>query len=534
MASSATAERRRQVFLIFLTGAAVLALEVLASRIMTPYFGVSLYIWASILSITLTFLAFGYYLGGHLTRRLAGPWLTTMFLLLPLGSAAAILLATAIFPSLFPALARFDLVFGSFVASTLLLAPPLICLSAMNPLLIALRAEGGRLGDGGAGQVFFTSTIGSVAGVVITAFVIIPNLTNFVAMLWLGVALCIAAAGVTLASAAPPPLHRRRLLAGAVLVAVCCLALLAFQERYLALATRTADRDARLALLGEYTSVFGNVKVVELSSASNRYPPIKVLLQDGTIQNRATPANSSLSMYTYVLDLLARGFAPESRSALVLGLGAGIVPRDMKRRGVEVTIVDINPGMVRAAVEHFDFVPEDFALRLADARTFVKDCPQRFDVIIVDLFQGDGTPDYLATKEFFGDLRRCLSPRGAVVMNAFFDPENREPNLRLLATVFESFKQLYYFHRPELNTFVVGLAARPPADVRFGLEDVPPALRGLVQRSLESGVTIRDVDLRGFPAFTDQQNLFSILAVEAQMGRRREIIEALPPRVLVN
>ncbi|MBI3935501.1 MAG: glycosyl transferase, partial [Betaproteobacteria bacterium] len=44
---------------IFVTGGAVLALELLASRILTPYFGVSLYIWTGILSITLVALALG-------------------------------------------------------------------------------------------------------------------------------------------------------------------------------------------------------------------------------------------------------------------------------------------------------------------------------------------------------------------------------------------------------------------------------------------------------------------------------------------
>ena len=55
--------------LIFITGAVTLSLEVLASRIMTPYFGVSLYIWAGILSITLIFLALGYQLGGQISQR---------------------------------------------------------------------------------------------------------------------------------------------------------------------------------------------------------------------------------------------------------------------------------------------------------------------------------------------------------------------------------------------------------------------------------------------------------------------------------
>src|SRR5687768_14370239 len=52
--------------ILFVTGGAILALELLASRIMTPYFGVSLYIWTGILSITLVALALGYWAGGRL------------------------------------------------------------------------------------------------------------------------------------------------------------------------------------------------------------------------------------------------------------------------------------------------------------------------------------------------------------------------------------------------------------------------------------------------------------------------------------
>ena len=47
--------------IIFVTGGAILALELLSSRILTPYFGVSLYIWSGILSITLISLAGGYW-----------------------------------------------------------------------------------------------------------------------------------------------------------------------------------------------------------------------------------------------------------------------------------------------------------------------------------------------------------------------------------------------------------------------------------------------------------------------------------------
>ena len=57
--------------IIFISGGAILALELLASRIMTPYFGVSLYIWTGILSITLVSLALGFWLGGKLAAARA-------------------------------------------------------------------------------------------------------------------------------------------------------------------------------------------------------------------------------------------------------------------------------------------------------------------------------------------------------------------------------------------------------------------------------------------------------------------------------
>ena len=57
--------------ILFVSGASILALELLASRIMTPYFGVSLYIWTGILSITLLALALGYWAGGRLAARAA-------------------------------------------------------------------------------------------------------------------------------------------------------------------------------------------------------------------------------------------------------------------------------------------------------------------------------------------------------------------------------------------------------------------------------------------------------------------------------
>ncbi len=78
---------------IFLTGALILALQVIASRIMTPYFGVSLYIWASILSTTLLFLAIGYYFGGLITQRVSERRVLFLYCAAPAISAIGLLIS---------------------------------------------------------------------------------------------------------------------------------------------------------------------------------------------------------------------------------------------------------------------------------------------------------------------------------------------------------------------------------------------------------------------------------------------------------
>ena len=164
--------------IIFISGGAILALELLASRIMTPYFGVSLHIWTGILSITLIALALGYWWGGRLASagRADGAGtarLLRLYATMPAIAAIAVMAACLVYPYAFAPLARASLLGGAFAACMVLLFVPLVAASAMNPLLVAIlleREKTGRTGDAGAGKVFFVSTIGSVAGVIVTAF----------------------------------------------------------------------------------------------------------------------------------------------------------------------------------------------------------------------------------------------------------------------------------------------------------------------------------------------------------------------------
>ena len=71
----------------------------------------------------------------------------------------------------------------------------------------------------------------------------------------------------------------------------------------------------------------------------------------------------------------------------------------------------------------------------ADARTFMRACDGGYEVVIVDLFQGDGMPDYLVTRDFFHDLKRCLGRDGIAVFNTFADLDNPLAYAHFLTTL---------------------------------------------------------------------------------------------------
>ena len=149
--------------LIFFTGAVILSLELIASKILTPFFGVSLYIWTAILSVTLIFLAIGYQFGGWMASKIDSNYYEELFIFIPFISSFFILVSTLIYPLLLPKLVGLNLLIGSFIGSLILLSIPLVLMSAMNPLLISIvKYKDDQSSDSKSGFVLFISTIGSV------------------------------------------------------------------------------------------------------------------------------------------------------------------------------------------------------------------------------------------------------------------------------------------------------------------------------------------------------------------------------------
>ena len=530
--------------ILFVSGASILALELLASRIMTPYFGVSLYIWTGILSITLLALALGYWAGGRLAARAAAgrsenSRLLRLYGLLPAVAAAGIVAACLAYPAAFPVLANWSLVGGAFAACVILLFVPLVATSAMNPLLVAvlLRDRGSHTADGGAGTVFFVSTLGSVAGVFATAFGLIPYVSNFAAALIVAMVLALLAVVVFVAAPARATKQTAAGVAGMTSLLIAA-ALLWNADRY-------TGRDGPFAYAGttwrveaSHSSLFGTVKVLRSAEhADGRY--LRMYFHDGLTQNTADSNHRSTSFYTYALEGLARAFRPQMHGALVLGLGAGMVPMRLASLGVPVEVVDIDPVARRVASRYFGFDTRKAPMHEADARTFVRRCRGSYDVAIVDLFHGDGTPEYLVTREFFRDLRTCLADGGIAVFNTFADLQRPGSYAHLLATLKTELPHIALF-RPDaggagqVNSFVVASARPLPAAARITFDDMPRQHENAFWNMLAAPIALTPQLLGGGLVITDAVNAAAHDYASVQIAYRKTVIEATPAGMLMN
>jgi MFS family permease len=153
----------------FINGFVIMGIELLGARIMAPYFGSSVHVWGSIITVFMLSLSLGYLIGGRLSSRAPGPHVYSLFFFAAaILSVPIIVLADWTMGGIF--LAIEDPRYGSLLTAMLLYFLPIAVMGMVSPYSIRLLVQSEQHSGRTAGALYFISTLGSALGTLVTSF----------------------------------------------------------------------------------------------------------------------------------------------------------------------------------------------------------------------------------------------------------------------------------------------------------------------------------------------------------------------------
>lgn len=484
---------------VFLTGASVLVVEVVAVRVLSPYYGNTIFTVSSVISVILLALSVGYWVGGALAdRRPSLRWFFGIILLSGLVSLASYTLGAMVLPSLS---VLFSITSGPLVSAALLFLLPALLLGTLSPYAVKLQSL--NFPDQGvgsaAGRIFFWSTLGSIVGSLTAGFFLIPTF---------GIDQILIANGVFL-----------------FLLGLGPLAALGVRLRgrygYWFLGTF-------FVLLAVALLAFGETKGNTLYSKDGIYE--KITIYDGVHGGRPArffQQDRSLSGAMYLdsedpLDLvyeytkyysLYKIFAPKVENALVIGGGAYSIPKALLAElpQANVDVAEIEPSLFILAKEFFG-VSDTPRLKnyVEDGRRLLRDSGEKYDLIFSDVYYSlFSVPAHFTTQEFFTLAKSRLSDEGVFIASMIGDLSRRQPSLIMaeLKTFQSVFPNSYFFavESPEKadsqNIIFVGHNSSKKTDFSSSriLENKDAVIRSLQDKEID----LRRFDLSPYPLLTD-------------------------------
>ncbi len=152
---------------------------------------------------------------------------------------------------------------------------------------------------------------------------------------------------------------------------------------------------------------------------------------------------------------------------LIIGLGGGTLVHtySLLFPQADIVIAEIDEAVVRVAGTYFDFATTNkIKVATEDGRIYVKRAGLRadkFDLVILDAFNGDYIPEHLMTAEFLEEVKKLLPDNGMVVANTFSGSRLYSAESQTYAKVFGKF---FNIHMATAGNRIVVASPQPLPD----------------------------------------------------------------------
>jgi predicted membrane-bound spermidine synthase len=448
--------RRYLYFTVFASGMTTLAIELSASRLLGPAFGVSNLVWASIIGLILIYLTLGYFIGGRWADR--SPYPQTMYKVLLWGAFTAGLVPLAARPVLRLAANAFDMLevgilFGSFTAVLLLFIVPITLLGTISPFAIRLAIDDPSRAGTVSGRIYAISTLGSFIGTFLPALVLTPLIgTTYTFLVFSGFLTLVALGGLWKSTG-----WRGTLPWLWMPVALILLALFGVRGPL----KTTAGQ------IYEGESTYNYIQVLELDGhrllrlnegqgIHSQYHP--------TILDYHGPWEQFLAAPFFIPRPDGEPYEPEMvESMAIIGLAAGTTARQATEVFGPIPIdgYEIDPQIIQVGQEYFGMTQPNLNPIAQDGRVGLERSQQRYTFIAVDAYRPPYIPWHLTTQEFFQLIRDRLKEDGVLVINVGRAPDDRRMIEALVGTISTVFPSIYVMDVPGSFNSIIYATVQP-------------------------------------------------------------------------
>jgi spermidine synthase len=445
------ASRAPLLALVFIAGMTSMALEMCASRLLAPYYGTSLFVWANLIGLVLIYLSVGYFFGGRLADR--HPSRRVLCAITAIAALATGLIPFISSPVLQWSVSGLDtanasVFYGSLLAVLALFSVPVTLLGFVSPFAVRLSVN--SVGSSGreAGGLYALSTAGSIVGTFLPVLLLIPS--------W-GVRRTLIAACVALLAASLWGLVPRWRVAVSLPGAILLVPLLLPQVAPLG-PLKTIP-----GMIYSQESFYNYIQVVKEPDGT-----MELVLNEGQAIHSVYNPNSILTGQYWDYFLAAPYFYPGGainavHRVGVIGLAGGTIAREYTAAdpGVQIDGVELDPAIVQVGRKYFGMTEPNLHVQIGDGRAYLRATHNQYDVLAIDAFQQPYIPFQLTTKEFFQEIRAHLSPTGVVCLNTGHTRNDYRLVQAFVNTLSAVFPSVYVFNVPGTFNTEVMATMRP-------------------------------------------------------------------------
>lgn len=388
-------QTHRYELISLLTGASVMILEIVGTRLIAPYFGTSTYVWTSMIGVILGSLSLGLWYGG----RLADKYDTRHDLGLIIAGSAVLVLAMSFLQE--PVLTlianqQFDLRFSSIIAAIVLFGAPSMLIGMVSPHLAKLRVTSLKTTGATIGRLEAASAIGSIGGTFLSGYWLLAYFGTRSVTLWLVILLA-----VTSFLASPKRFVWSR------------VSIIVIAGVFLVSPSYTPG------ILADIDSAYNRYQVVQ--SDYNSRTANLLIMDRQSVQSGVYPDSPSEIVFPYAKSMIRATLdLPDAKRILVIGGGAYTIPMILGKELPQafIDVAEIDPVLDKLSREYFGYTDlPNLHVYHEDGRTFINRRNEKYDLILIDAFNSLTPPFHLTSREAVGRLKQNLQKGGAVIVN---------------------------------------------------------------------------------------------------------------------